>query len=55
MNIIKIIKRKDIYDVYDENSGKWLFSRRSAYNVLTELSKFEPFHLIFVDEITVLL
>ncbi len=45
---IKIIKTKT-YDIYDRNTGKWLFSRTSLENVLSELSEMPSVRIEFVD------
>lgn len=48
---IRIILRKDnVYDVYDRASGKWLFSTAAAENVFSRLSKMPCVQIDFVDE-----
>lgn len=48
---LKIIHRKnDMYDVYDKESGEWLFSRSHPDNVFDKLEKYGAVNIEFVDE-----
>ena len=50
--ILRIVHSKDgVYDVYDRTSGKWLFSKMSADNVLLQLAKYGLIQVEFIDEI----
>jgi hypothetical protein len=49
--IIRIIKRKSgIYDCFDEETCKWLFTRNSPDNVINEITKYSPCKIQFRDE-----
>lgn len=49
---LKIIHKPDgVYDVYNTDLDKWLFSRSSADNVFVELSKYQSVAIEFVDEV----
>lgn len=49
---LKIIhKPNGIYDVYDTDLDKWLFSRSSADNVFAELSQYGFVNIEFIDEV----
>ncbi len=49
--MLRIIHCKDdMYDVYDKTSDKWLFSYLSADNVFSQLAKYGPIQIEFVDE-----
>lgn len=48
---VRIILRKDnVYDVYNRTSGQWLFSTASADNVFSRLSKMPSISIDFIDE-----
>ena len=48
---IRIVKRKNgVYDCYEKRSGRYLFSRISPDNVLSELSNYQCISIVFVDE-----
>lgn len=49
--ILRIVHSKDgVYDVYDRTSGKWLFSKMSADNILLQLAKYGPIQVELIDE-----
>lgn len=49
---LKIIHNPDgVYDVYDTDLDKWLFSRSSADNVFAELSQYGFVNIEFIDEV----
>ena len=49
---LKIIHKPDgIYDAYNTDLNKWLFSFSSADNVFVELSKYGFVHIEFIDEV----
>ena len=48
---IQITHNKDnIYDVYDKNTGKWLFSTGAADNVFSRLSQMAAVRIEFEDK-----
>lgn len=51
MNVRIIHRENGMYDVYDRATGKWLFSRNSADNILSWLSGKVIVTIDFVDEI----
>lgn len=49
--IIKIVHRRNgLYDIYDKNTGEWLFTRNSADNIFIELSKRHYIKIEFEEE-----
>ncbi len=49
---LKIIHKPDgVYDVYDTDLNKWLFSRSNADNVFAELSQYGFVNIEFIDEV----
>lgn len=49
---LRIIHSKDgMYDIYDKESGKWLFSRMCSDNVFEKLAKYDTVKVEFVDEV----
>lgn len=48
---IKIVLCKDgVYDIYDEMSGKWIFSASAPDNVFARLSQMPCVQINFVDK-----
>lgn len=45
-----ILRRDGVYDVYEQASGKWMFSTSSADNVFARLSKMKGIISDFTDE-----